>query len=297
MAFYIERFKNMETKEFEVEVVTPLFLGGADPGKAELRVPSIKGVLRFWWRAFHSHLSLDDLKKQESEIFGDAGTAYGKSKTRIRINSTLIYNGKDKQNPLPHKEVKFAFPCFSPTQRFSLRIFGNRELFDFFHLTTILGGFGKRSRRGFGSIKISKVHGASFTPASTIEEILSLLENTLAGKFKIENGKIVRAFDSHLQSNYAYVKSIEIGVKYPDNYMGVLSAIGQSSHDNNSDYTGYAKGQKRFSSPVYVSVLKNGNKYRPIITTLNTAFVNGHENHQQDKSQEFKRDILSGGSQ
>jgi len=28
MAFYISRFNDMETKEFEVEVVTPMFLGG-----------------------------------------------------------------------------------------------------------------------------------------------------------------------------------------------------------------------------------------------------------------------------
>lgn len=42
MAFYVGRFRNIEAREFEVEVVTPLFLGGADPGRAELRVPPIK---------------------------------------------------------------------------------------------------------------------------------------------------------------------------------------------------------------------------------------------------------------
>jgi CRISPR-associated protein Cmr1 len=41
----------MDSKEFEVEVVTPMFLGGANNLEAELRVPSIKGMLRFWWRA------------------------------------------------------------------------------------------------------------------------------------------------------------------------------------------------------------------------------------------------------
>ncbi|MBW2096562.1 MAG: hypothetical protein JRI80_16950 [Deltaproteobacteria bacterium] len=42
MAFYVGRFRDMETKEFEVEVVTPLFLGGVGPGRVELRVPPIK---------------------------------------------------------------------------------------------------------------------------------------------------------------------------------------------------------------------------------------------------------------
>jgi CRISPR/Cas system CMR-associated protein Cmr1 (group 7 of RAMP superfamily) len=30
----------------EFEIVTPLFMGGANPQSSELRVPSIKGVLR-----------------------------------------------------------------------------------------------------------------------------------------------------------------------------------------------------------------------------------------------------------
>jgi len=32
------------------KIVTPMFLGGADH-EEEIRVPSIKGALRFWWRA------------------------------------------------------------------------------------------------------------------------------------------------------------------------------------------------------------------------------------------------------
>ena len=43
MSFYISRFKGLESQEYEVEIVTPLFLGGADPKKAELRAPSITG--------------------------------------------------------------------------------------------------------------------------------------------------------------------------------------------------------------------------------------------------------------
>ncbi|MBA4369031.1 MAG: type III-B CRISPR module RAMP protein Cmr1, partial [Desulfobacterium sp.] len=69
MAFYIERFKDIETKEFEVEIVTPMFLGGSDPKKAELRAPSVKGALRFWWRALYGSDNLEKMKKREGEIF------------------------------------------------------------------------------------------------------------------------------------------------------------------------------------------------------------------------------------
>ena len=55
----------MLTKEYDVEVVTPMFLSGADQQKVEIRAASIKGQLRWWWRAMNGHLSLEELKKQE----------------------------------------------------------------------------------------------------------------------------------------------------------------------------------------------------------------------------------------
>lgn len=36
---------------FEIETITPMFLAGAEQGKAELRAACLKGLLRFWWRA------------------------------------------------------------------------------------------------------------------------------------------------------------------------------------------------------------------------------------------------------
>ncbi|MFH1491562.1 MAG: type III-B CRISPR module RAMP protein Cmr1 [Pseudomonadota bacterium] len=295
MNFYIERFKDIETKEFEVEVVTPFFLGGADRNKAELRVPSIKGALRFWWRAIYAHLSLDKLREKEAEIFGDAGDRSGKSKIRIKIDNALSYNGRDRENPVPHKKVSFAFPCFNPGEKFSLRIYGNEKSFELFKLVSILGGLGKRSRRGFGSFKINKIDGQKFGPISSIKEIRILLESISQNKFKIEREKIIRTGEVHSQADYAYIRSIEVGSELYDSYKEILKMIGQSSHDNKSDYTGYARRQERFSSPIYVSVVKTGDKYRPIITTLNMAFKNRNENHGNDKSSSFKNDILSGG--
>ena len=49
----------METIEATFKVVTPMFMSGADQSQAELRTASIKGALRFWWRA----LAWERLKK------------------------------------------------------------------------------------------------------------------------------------------------------------------------------------------------------------------------------------------
>jgi CRISPR/Cas system CMR-associated protein Cmr1 (group 7 of RAMP superfamily) len=38
----IEQYSNISKEEFEIEIVTPLFLGGADKSKSEIRPASIK---------------------------------------------------------------------------------------------------------------------------------------------------------------------------------------------------------------------------------------------------------------
>lgn len=43
-----------------IEVVTPIYGGGVETRKIDgvntIRVPTIRGHLRFWWRALHAHL-------------------------------------------------------------------------------------------------------------------------------------------------------------------------------------------------------------------------------------------------
>ncbi|WP_201721812.1 type III-B CRISPR module RAMP protein Cmr1 [Desulfotomaculum copahuensis] len=36
---------------FECRVLTPMFIAGADGLTPEFRAPSLKGAMRFWWRA------------------------------------------------------------------------------------------------------------------------------------------------------------------------------------------------------------------------------------------------------
>ena len=56
----------MKKITFGCEVITPMFLSGAD-GNPELRPPSIKGMMRFWWRAINSHLAHPNLKTLKEE--------------------------------------------------------------------------------------------------------------------------------------------------------------------------------------------------------------------------------------
>jgi len=79
--FYISRFKDIEKREYDCEVVTPMFLGGADPKKVELRAPPIKAAMRFWWRALYNGGDIAKMAEQEAEIFGST-----KKKAAVSVN-------------------------------------------------------------------------------------------------------------------------------------------------------------------------------------------------------------------
>jgi len=86
----------MARVKFKLKVLTPLFMGGADPhGEPELRAASIRGAMRFWFRAIAGAVTSDpgEVYKLESEVFGDTEK---KSKVVVRvkvISERRIYKG------------------------------------------------------------------------------------------------------------------------------------------------------------------------------------------------------------
>ncbi|MBP7139348.1 MAG: type III-B CRISPR module RAMP protein Cmr1 [Caldisericia bacterium] len=292
----------MEKIVFECETITPMFIAGADSTTPELRAPSIKGAMRFWWRAVNGHLSVEDLRTREAEIFGGSGDGQGRSKVIVRVeNRTLNSSDISEQKPVPHKGFKIN--AINTGKIFNVELclikskilYNNQEIFDLeklkslFILVSILGGIGKRERRGFGSFKINSIS----INDKNIENLIFSAQNLLGLLNKFENGgyvldtqnnnKIVLIYDRNY--NYPYIKFIEIG----QNNNNLLLKISNSSHNNNSDYTGYAKREGRFSSPEYVSIINKENNNVPIITSLNHNYINLSGT---DKSSEFRRDIL-----
>ncbi len=74
-------------------VVTPMFLGGAEPTKeAELRVSSIKGALRFWWRALQWGKVMDvaELRRKEACLFGSSDVGQSKFIMRIEMPTSSV---------------------------------------------------------------------------------------------------------------------------------------------------------------------------------------------------------------
>ena len=161
-------------KEYKIEVVTPMFLGGADK-KAELRLPSIKGLLRFWWRATSEITDLRKLKAKEEEIFGSTEK---KSKISLRVEdlnirySEELFEGEKvpvegKSFPidilhylliglLSFKPKRFMRNYIAPKSSFTLKIFTPskdiKEIERALKYLINFGGIGSKSRNGFGSL-------------------------------------------------------------------------------------------------------------------------------------------------
>lgn len=171
-------------------IVTPMFIAGADQKKAELRVPSIKGALRFWWRALNwsrirndlndDNSALAALKKQEADLFGDADVK-GQSAVLIKLKDRLS-NGVSGNVMLQHNARKYlGYGLFAmgdhgervavaEGKAFSISIlikndFHERlreQLVESIQALGFLGGLGSRSRNGFGALSIQQLGDDKF---------------------------------------------------------------------------------------------------------------------------------------
>ena len=92
---------NSTDKDIELKLITPGFFGGADPYKQEctgLRISSLRGMLRYWWRiAMAEYLSDDMSKELENLLWGHTSRA-GLVRLSIKQSgeSVQLFNYKDK---------------------------------------------------------------------------------------------------------------------------------------------------------------------------------------------------------
>ena len=295
-----------------------MFLHGADGETPELRAPSIKGAMRFWWRAIQAEEDIAALKMKEAQVFGDSGNE-GRCKFSIVV-SEGVKNDSNNSNQsfklLPHhtgdKNCPYIDNCGKnrngrlvctkggPKQafidhKFKIKLILNKSLNNEYvedinnllKLTARLGGLGKRSRRGFGSFTILEQK----SNYDDLKDLLKLLNRVSKNKY-ILDGKSIK-LNQDCVANYPFIQKIEIGKAY-DEYEELLKVIGESSHKESAAQSlGYASKNNRLASPIYVSVIKSQDKYHPIITTLKMALSENNTKTVDTRQQErFKEAIL-----
>lgn len=177
-----------------LETVTPMFLGGADPrGTPELRPPSFRGMMRYWFRASAGGVVGDDeqalrtIRQKEAEVFGSPDEKHGQSAVWVRLSTPKF---APKSYPLlPHKN-RPMFPAIPPgvAPILTLTLKPNAEMQKLelaiwaLLIGLTLGGIGKRSRRGFGSLRVAKIgekpSGLSDTLLQQLEQATELPANS-----------------------------------------------------------------------------------------------------------------------
>jgi len=282
-----------------------MFLKGANKNQPELRAPSLKGVLRYWWRAFNGDLKLEELIAQENAIFGSAGES-GRSNFRLIMEATNL--STRKEYPLPHKP-KFNLPCIQSNSTFLIKtklrkevkigssvIFNDQKLEALLLLVSALGGLGQRSRRGMGCFAIYDPSRNLLTPndLNSLIEKLSLLNE----KIKIREDRIITQFNN-TSVPYPYLRTIDIGK--PEDGRRLLGRVSQLTSDLNAkygrDYEASMGGVRsgRFASPVIFSTLPihESNLLIPIISRVNTVSQNSRRGGSLAIQDDFVSNIIN----
>lgn len=191
-------------------VTTPLFLGDAGREASRLALASLKGPLRFWWRAWAYATSgaeetaaqekgrLWDLHRREACLFGAAGregeNPGGQSRVLLRLVSAQLGTPLSVNSPLRDWQNQSAGAgarylgyglmgafgpragmldrsCYPAGGRFRVELLPRKDLrveerdglVAALKLLGLLGGIGARSRRGWGSLCLERLHGGGVT--------------------------------------------------------------------------------------------------------------------------------------
>lgn len=172
-----------ETITLRLRTTTPVFGGGVEAGHIDrrrpIRVPTIRGHLRFWWRALRpANESPEAMRTAESRLFGGVNdAAHGGQpqaspvsiavaditqltddhidESAVKLASTEFYvlwptriqGNKDKG--LPRLKPGFEF-----TLVINLPVAHREELVDALRAWILFGGYGSRTRRGLGSLTV-----------------------------------------------------------------------------------------------------------------------------------------------
>jgi len=197
--FNFSRFKDRVKEEFEIEVVTPMFLRGGSKNSVELRAASFKGMLRFWWRALYGIDNIAEMKQKEDEIFGSTEKKSDLVIT-IETNSDNYISKDNFSNKSYHILNYLAYGIFDTRQRkispyikpgtsFKVTINVRKNYYEVIKkLLFVLvkySGIGAKARNGFGSLSFTgKINVDINKIKDELKSFLSFSEQSKLYKFQ-----------------------------------------------------------------------------------------------------------------
>lgn len=288
---------------FSCKSLAPLFIGNANKFNAELRPSTIKASLQFWWRAIHPHLSALEMKNAEAHFFGGNFTKNDKQENClpsfrfVSVEQLAATNKKIHLDPRNGKNKGMA-KAILENQSFNIKIQlltaeQKEKVLAIFYIASMLGGIGKRARRGAGAWEIEY-----YSVGDNQKEVMYSLENLhgyitkFNSNYKIKNSKI--EYNHGYSPKYSFLKKVEIGDHY-NNQNQLRIQIMETAHKLHEkrhyrEYLGNAS--PRLSSPIYVSMFKHKDSLKPVVSKLhNKSSRNDREGEKLQQS--FTNAILN----
>lgn len=272
----------------DLEIVTPLFLGGADPrGQPELRPPAFRGALRYWLRAALCSAvgdqSLTALRNLEAAVFGDTTTG---SPTGLRLSQPPLPHAP--AHILPHKQNLGRRDAFSAGGMFKLRLDQVRNddeavwqaACTALSLALTFGGVGLRSRRGYGTVRVQQSSDAALTPvfpttaADWETHARQALSNAVAAARRLatEHGIRVAALPNG-PTIYPAANKLDRVRIYQGSATTAMAAVTEFMRKVQKDRAlGGIGRDERQASPLWVRPIEMDGRYGLLLTVLASRF-------------------------
>lgn len=115
----VNHYPDSIIKEYEIQVITPIFGGGVEKGKNDpitlIRSSSIRGHLRSWWRVTRGlkYKTVPDLLQRESEIWGSVDNPSPVLIEVKKINNIAPQNRPPPDYGFPNRFGPEAYALFS----------------------------------------------------------------------------------------------------------------------------------------------------------------------------------------
>lgn len=258
----------MKKTTYTLELITPSFCAGADQAEAEIRPSSIRGQLRWWFRA------LGNTREEEDLIFGNINKNEGTASTviiRIQILNQGTPWNPPKNLPRDHgftyimhfvnasnNKIRWTEKgSIPPSTTFKLivvqKIFLSPNLQKKLDLAIEcfcrIGCFGLRATRGLGAINLLKIDH---------KDIYESLDNLHILKDKIKND--LKDFNLRKQTFLKWDQAIEeIGL--------IIKKLRENSKAPGTKHSqlGCSNSKQRQTSSIYFRPIKVDGQYHILV--------------------------------
>jgi CRISPR-associated protein Cmr1 len=205
----------MHTIEATYRINTPMFIAGAEQDKeAELRLPSFKGALRFWWRALaygRYQGDLAQIRKKEDEIFGSTSKQSQLLMSIIQYPTSTTYNFNNLfvarsglrylGYGVPEANRNYIDKATNFTVVLKSKEMACIDVVNSIKLLGLLGGLGSRSRKGYGSLTLTSMiidkEISHFDHPKSVDQLNKIINNILPQECLPINFPLYSAFSQH----------------------------------------------------------------------------------------------------